>query len=386
MTDGTGLQHTSTGLNKLNLQSTLQPSPSQPSPLTERYHDTPVSLDSEHHTNGSNCTGPTPSPTYPPSHMMPGSRHILRNTDQPLVPLHIFEGERAAQGGPDNRPTAEALGERLVLNFLLEGFQHLQIPKTKVSEDSISSLGLSSTPFVQRAKGTTRDQALTAFSVPVRNIPPTCPLDGVFLDFLRERRREPIERTAAGSSVRPVYPSVPSLLNPEKPSYSISRLFSDVLRTFPDISTLPEQVGVLYLMFLLMQWQINPTLENYERLPEWYTPRPSQLFTPHPAWVDYIPWPRMRDRIVATYENYPFENWFIPYTTTISCNWPYEPTDCLQHNTESNELLINPVFERHVRNLGNWTLGPAFADAFPLLEGTVRISTNRIRPPPSPAR
>jgi hypothetical protein len=43
-------------------------------------------------------------------------------------------------------------------------------------------------------------------------------------------------------------------------------------------------------MFLVMRWQIDPTQENYERLPDWMTPRPSQLFVPHPYWVNHLPW------------------------------------------------------------------------------------------------
>lgn len=123
-----------------------------------------------------------------------------------------------------------------------------------------------------------------------------------------------------------------------------------------------------------MRWQIAPTQENYERLPDWMTPRPSQLFTAHPAWMDYLPWPRMRDRIIQNHASYPFESFFIPYTTTLSLNWPYEPTDCLlPSDSESEDVQINPVFERHLRSLPNWSLGPAFAKAFPELAAVARI-------------
>ena len=64
----------------------------------------------------------------------------------------------------------------------------------------------------------------------------------------------------------------------------------DILHTFPDIVHLPEQVGVVYIMFLVLRWQIEPTQENYERMPEWVMPRPPQLLTPHPQWMDYLPW------------------------------------------------------------------------------------------------
>ena len=219
------------------------------------------------------------------------------------------------------------------------------------------------------------DKSWPAHSVPVRNIAPTCPLDGLLLDFLAERKQRAAEGASDSKLVGPPYPNVSSLLKPERSIFShpLSKVFTDILATFPDLSALPEQVAVLYIMFLIMRWQISPTQENYARLPDWVTPRPSQLFTPHPAWIDHLPWPHMRDKMVQTYQNYPFENFFIPYTTTLSLNWQYEPTDTLLSTPDSEELLINPVFERHLRDLNNWSLGPAFAKAFPALKDTTTI-------------
>jgi len=42
-------------------------------------------------------------------------------------------------------------------------------------------------------------------------------------------------------------------------------------------------------------------------------------------------------------------------------------------------LVINPVFERHLRRLENWSLGPAFAKAFPGLEGTYWLKSEGIK-------
>lgn len=239
---------------------------------------------------------------------------------------------------------------------------------------------------VQNGKmGDIFETSIQAHSAPVRNIGPTCPLDGLLLDFLAERQQRAAEGISSQKLVGPAYPSVSSLLNPERSIYShpLSKVFTDILSTFPDLSALPEQVAVLYIMFLIMRWQISPTQETYDRLPDWVTPRPSQLFTPHPAWVDHIPWPRMRDRMVHLYPNIPLENFFIPYTTTLSLNWPYDPSDTLLSLPDSDELAINPVFERHLRDLNNWTLGPAFAKAFPMLAETTKIKPDiggRINP------
>lgn len=218
---------------------------------------------------------------------------------------------------------------------------------------------------------------------PIKNSEPTCPLDSLLLDFLSERQQRVAEGLPSGEVVGPRYPSVSSLLNPANSarSHPLSKVFTDILSTFPDISTLPERVAVLYIMFLIMRWEISPNQENYDRLPEWVRPVDSQLYHPHPAWIDHVPFPLMREKLAREYnhKNYPFDNFFIPYTTTLRLNWPYEDTDTLLQSPDGEELMINPVFERHLRNLDNWTLGEPFAKAFPDLAELCNINRNTKR-------
>lgn len=225
--------------------------------------------------------------------------------------------------------------------------------------------------------------SIPRFAAPVRTTPPTCPLDSLLLDFLGERRQRAAEGLPVHEVLGPRYPSVSSLLNPAHSVYShpLSRVFTDILAKFPDISGLPERVAVLYIMFLMMRWQVSPTRENYERLPPWVRPLRAQLLSPHPAWIDHLPFPRMREVLVSAYRDpgspaaaeYPFDNFFIPYTTTLTLSWPYHDTDTLLQSPHSEELMINPVFERHLRNLENWRLGEAFARAFPGLAETCNV-------------
>lgn len=275
---------------------------------------------------------------------------------------------------------------------------------------------------------------LEAWNTLPRTLEATCPLDNLLLDFLAERHAQAAEGAPSKTLVGPLYPDFSYLLNPEKhdQSHPLSKVFTDILRTFPDISGLPERVAVLYIMFLLMRWQIEPTQKNYERLPDWMTPRPSQLFTPHPVWNDYLPWPRLRDHIITDQPQQAFDNFFIPYTTSLSLNWPHNPRDVLlpassssasanasnpSINTTSSgipvdpateaspsalqesttppgspkasdagsgdggsadafpepEWVINPDFEVHLRNIENWSLGPQFRAAFPELAVYVKI-------------
>ncbi|CZR53865.1 related to bZIP transcription factor [Phialocephala subalpina] len=319
--------------------------------------------------------------------------------DPRYPPVQTIQTQQLAKQRHDMAHNLDMGPERLGLDFLLDGTQRInKIPNgvngapDNFKHDAKQS---PSSPVHHRSNSMSNhanynppmpSSEMTGYAAPVRNGPPTCPLDSLLLDFLRKKQEEAASGISTSSLVGPAYPSVSSLLNPSRAatSHPLSKVFTDILATFPDLSTLPEKIAVLYIMFLIMRWQISPTPENYDRLPDWITPRPSQLFTPHPAWIDNLPWPKMRDRLVTNYNprDYLFDNFFMPYSTTLSLNWPYEPTDALLSNNPGGgnggevEVCINPVFERHLRRLENWSLGPAFAKAFPGLLDTYRLKVD----------
>ncbi|KAJ5284287.1 hypothetical protein N7497_000431 [Penicillium chrysogenum] len=347
------------------------PPPSHASPLPDTDHLTPIPGEKSYAESLASLD--TPSPTHSAPTL--GSRR--NSTNGGALPTSL-RGAWDSQRHNITHGLDLGTEERLGFNFLLADSQ--TVPKLDrlrcSSSENLRCQQLnSSSSIYPHPLTTTSEPGPPAFAAPIRNLTATCPLDNILLEFLYSRQREAAQGIPRQKLAGPPYPSVSSLLNPERSVYShpVSKVFTDILRTFPGISSLPEQVAVLYVMFLLMRWQIYPTQENYQRLPEWLTPRPTQLLHPHPAWMDYAPWPGMRDRIVTNYQDYPFENWFIPYTRDLSVNWPYEDTDCLLSASDSDELVINPVFERHMRNLSNWSLGPCFAECYPSLADTVRI-------------
>lgn len=304
----------------------------------------------------------------------PGSTESMSQNERQYTAYDAFGSQRnSLQRGLELNDS----GERLGFSFLLESVQNglknkaIQAPLQE-QESSPDDLSVSH-------KSQLDSPMPSPWSAPCRNVPPTCPLDIILLDFVRLRQRDAAEGVPRSRLVGPAYPSVSSLLNPEesRASHPLSRLIVDILSKFPNIDALPEQVAVLYIMFLIVRWQICPNQENYDRLPEWVTPRPSQLFIPHPAWIDHIPWPKMRDILVSNYQDYPFDDWFMTYTSTMSLNWPYDPSDCLLFISEDAEPTINPVFERHLMKLDNWTLGPAWAQAHPKLAHTARIKQDK---------
>ena len=293
--------------------------------------------------------------------------------------------------------------ERLSFNFLLD--RNTKRPPTIPSRDDRVSPGSFSNGNAISSAGPYNHEQTPWTTLP-KHSTPTCPLDEILTRFLTQRQQE------ANRTSQPAYPSVSSLLNPTRKNAStnpthevdpLSQIMSEIISKFPSICGLPEQVATLYGMFVLMRWMIHPTPSNYDRIPDWLSPRPSQLFTPHPIWIDFLPWPRLRDKLTQNHRNYPFENWFIPFTSEISINWPYEPTDCLLLSSSSTSLatasadsaavhdnmqgdghvdetpVVNPVFERHVMRLENWSVGRTFVDAFPELQDCVKVKADGLR-------
>lgn len=310
-------------------------------------------------------------------------------------------------------------GQRLRLQFLLE--THHQLSRIPTLHPGGLARGNSSPPTLapSPSQHSSRSPSQLGLSFPTHlprwalicnNTGPTCPLDHILLDFMNVKRREATSRGSVYSSEQlgPHYPSVSSLLNnnDQHPSVDpLSKVFADIISKFPNITGLPEKVAVLYNMFFIMRWQIHPTLENFQRLPVYLHPTALQVQCAHPAWVDYVPWPSIRDKLISDPSKYPFQDFFVPFTARLSVNWPYLDTDTLlisnsatpsskvnmrdeqgkggpganDHSRPTTspeidgELLINPVFERHLRDLGNWSLGPEFETHLSELAEGVRM-------------
>jgi hypothetical protein len=177
---------------------------------------------------------------------------------------------------PDLAAYAQSSDERLGVDFLLDSDQRIAKMRNGISPDH----------------GSGQDEQPGAYSAPIRVCEATCPLDNLLLDFLAQRRSLAAQGADSETLVGPKYPNFNALVDrgTSYQSHPLSLVFTDILRTFPDLSNLPEQVATVYLMFLLMRWACEPTKANYELMPEWMRPNPSQLYTEHPYWLNFLPW------------------------------------------------------------------------------------------------
>ncbi|KAF2120375.1 hypothetical protein BDV96DRAFT_642202 [Lophiotrema nucula] len=163
---------------------------------------------------------------------------------------------------------------------------------------------------------------------------------------------------------RRAFPSVQSLLNPTYEAVRspvMSTIVNNIIHVMT-VPTLPEHIAILYVMSTVIRWQISPTKANYDSMPHWLRPTPSQLIHPHSIWLDIFTWPKARERMCreAKYQNQHHVLSRI-CNESISINWPHQPSDMIMKINVSDTIL-NSIFEGHIRNLKNWTVGKRILD------------------------
>ncbi|KAK1763982.1 hypothetical protein QBC33DRAFT_572924 [Phialemonium atrogriseum] len=196
------------------------------------------------------------------------------------------------------------------------------------------------------------------------HFPSTCPLDEILLDFLSSRRDMLSKGVSLESVAGPEKPTVKALFTAElaTPVHPLSGIMSRVLSTFPCVGE-PEKLAFFYLMCQTMRWQISPTKENYFAMPTWLRPTVTQIAVPHAIWIDNIPWPSVRDVLIENADKYPFEVFSEQYSQRVTVNWPFDVLDAV--SDLDNEAVLHSIFEKHIRNLKNWTVSAEFRGCFP---------------------
>ena len=248
------------------------------------------------------------------------------------------------------------------------------------SPSSLPTQDIVSIPFYLPSTATYVPLAPSSWTTLPKHIAPTCTLDHVITDLIATRR----QHDNMAEFQRHDFPSVQSLLNPSSTGATpvTSAIVKQIIHAMT-VPTLPEQVAILYVMSTIIRWHISPTRANYASIPPWLRPTPAQLIYPHAPWLDIFVWPRGRDRFVqhARYQN-AHELMARLCNESLSINWGHQPSDMFMSadaadRSNNSDIVLNPIFERHIRNLDNWTVGQIVLDVFPELAGEVNIGIPR---------
>lgn len=71
----------------------------------------------------------------------------------------------------------------------------------------------------------------------------------------------------------------------------------------------------------------------------------------------------MRDMLIESPEKYPFPLFSELYSQHVTLNWEYGALDTVCH--QGNNVILNPIFKKHIRKLDNWTASGHFKDYLP---------------------
>ncbi|KJR86671.1 uncharacterized protein SPSK_02410 [Sporothrix schenckii 1099-18] len=140
------------------------------------------------------------------------------------------------------------------------------------------------------------------------------------------------------------------------------------------LKNLTGRLSFLYKLAIYLRWCLCPTKENYEAIPDYLKPTQLQRRVPHPAWVDIIIWPDVRDSLIRSGDYSAFELLRFVIGNTLSLNWPFTEAHTFIECADGKRLTLNPIFEAHIRNLENYSVGYQAARAFPILSRYVRVT------------
>ncbi|KAF2426612.1 hypothetical protein EJ08DRAFT_671828 [Tothia fuscella] len=217
------------------------------------------------------------------------------------------------------------------------------------------------------------------------NTPPNCLSDQIQYDLFRRFRTQtlgsqyPVSPAASMTSNNPAstIPILTSLTRFNlcpivdkqlRSDNEISNVVSGIIWSYPEVNTLIKRVALHFLMSALLQWQLLQDEQSWSYLPAWLRPEPEQLTIPHDAWKDRFPWPQIRTHLV-NHPDITLDSFVSAYSSSFDIRWPYDPSHVVfqQSSTGPTETYINPVFEEHLRELKNWTVGDSFRQKFPTL-------------------
>jgi hypothetical protein len=131
--------------------------------------------------------------------------------------------------------------------------------------------------------------SLHSWELPLRFVPPTGPVDSILIGLLQRQRSLALSGTTEAALIGPYHPNLRGLVNLEDSAstHPISSVLADLIRR-TQLKGLAEKSAALYVIYRLTQWQISPSAETYNNLPDWYGPRASQLLTGHPIWSTLV--------------------------------------------------------------------------------------------------
>ncbi|KAH7391685.1 hypothetical protein BKA64DRAFT_626751 [Cadophora sp. MPI-SDFR-AT-0126] len=170
----------------------------------------------------------------------------------------------------------------------------------------------------------------------------------------------------------PLTPEVANLLFLREPEHEVAKTLMKLLKR-PNQENLVIRCAVYVLAYRILRYRYFPSLETYNDIPDWLRPTPIQYNTPHPLYIDLVPFPRFRHALTLGVVNVDCirDQFDADFGRHISVNWPF--SNSLFVVNDYFNTVLNPEFERHVCAEENWSLDLEFARKYPTIAPLVTI-------------
>lgn len=305
----------------------------------------------------------------------PISMHIAmpNGSNQPYIDASVSGGMGSMVGTP-NEASADWLPATMDQRNGVPN--RPSIPRSIPSFSGTSPLSPKTPPY--------RQPPMYSWEIPTKLTSPTSTVDHLLLSLVQSHRAMLMDGVPRSQVIGPPQPNMKALIYDDAETYNslhpVGKVASDICRNTMDFK-LPERVACFYLMYYYLQWQISPSPETYNNLPEWYQPRPTQSMTPHSIWVDMVTWQKLREKIIDNPDVYETEELQQILAFSVNLNWPYRSLDALEVvdecGPEGGEVRVSEQFKRHFLNQDNWSLDAPFSKRYPELADVCRFTKVR---------
>lgn len=186
--------------------------------------------------------------------------------------------------------------------------------------------------------------------IPPANITPTCMADQIIQNFITTGRTSAdVPATSPGGN-RLVFmdkPNLCALLDKHQRADDIlCNIIGDIILSYNEINTRPKQVAVFHGAATLLKWQLLLDEESYRQIPPYFRPIVEQLNTPHAAWIDRMPWPRVRRYFIHN-PDISLDDFAGVYSSNFNIRWAYDPSHVVitvgSGGGSNQRVIINPV-------------------------------------------
>ncbi|KAG9527445.1 hypothetical protein KCU93_g5092, partial [Aureobasidium melanogenum] len=190
-------------------------------------------------------------------------------------------------------------------------------------------------------------------------------MSSAYVDFINEAKRL-ITSGVAPDHLFGLLPDVEALVSEPvfRRASFLSQWTARLANSF-GIQSLPCRMAIMWLQWLLMRWIVHPIPSTYLAIPDWYRPTPYQMFVPHPVYVDFHIWPRLRDAVIqrVDLQRQPLY-WYSEAAKSLDCNWPGSDQDAMSYDMNAR-LTLSTLFVQHLTDLSNWSIGPVIRKHIP---------------------